>query len=98
MAQFSNFILEEENSMSRPIRHFRTALMAGALFLPALVAGCSAHAGYYDPYYHDHYTWDSHERVYYNQWEGETHRQHVDFKKRNNDEQKEYYTWRHDHH
>ena len=41
------------------------------------------------------------ETVYYQKWETETHRQHVDQKQRSNDEQKEYSDWRQkqdDHH
>lgn len=82
---------------SRSLKYLRCVIMAGAFLLPAFVAGCSAHAGYYDPYYHDYYRWDGHERVYYNQWEVETHRPHMDFKRRPADEQKGYYTWRHNH-
>jgi hypothetical protein len=38
--------------------------------------------------------------VYYNQWEHDTHRDHVDLKQRNAADQKEYWDWRHkdDHH
>jgi hypothetical protein len=74
-----------------------TALFAAVLAAPMLFSGCSVHAGYrtYDPYYGDYHTWDNGEVVYYNQWEHDTHRDHRDFRKRSPDEQKEYYTWRH---
>jgi hypothetical protein len=58
--------------------------------------GCTVHAGYYDPYYHDHHSVNG-EVVYYGQWESETHREHREFKQRNKDEQKEYWDWRHKH-
>ena len=35
--------------------------------------------------------------VYYQNWEGETHREHRDFRRRNSEEQKEYWDWRHKH-
>jgi hypothetical protein len=42
--------------------------------------------------------WDDHERVYYNQWVGEIHRDaHRDFRKLKKDEQKQYWDWRHQH-
>lgn len=43
----------------------------------------------------------SQETVYYNQWEHDTHREHVDLSKRSADEQREYAEWRRsrdDHH
>ncbi len=35
------------------------------------------------------------ETAYYNRWERETHREHVDLARRNAAEQKEYWDWRH---
>lgn len=43
-----------------------------------------------------HY-WNHDEVVYYQNWEHETHRQHVDFKNRSQSEQNEYWQWRHKH-
>jgi len=34
------------------------------------------------------------EEPHYEQWERETHRQHVDFSKRTEDEQRDYWQWR----
>lgn len=70
-------------------------LLAMALVAPA-ITGCAVHARVYDPYYHDYHYWPA-EQGYYVQWENESHRQHEDFKKRNKDEQKEYWDWRHSH-
>jgi hypothetical protein len=42
----------------------------------------------------------SQETVYYQQWEHDTHRQHVDLNRRSAEEQREYQDWRrsqHDH-
>jgi hypothetical protein len=85
--------------MSRGYRYLSTLLLAGAIAAPAMISGCAAHAEYrvYDPYHSDYHAWNHDEVVYYGQWETETHRQHVDYKKRKGDEQKEYWDWRHQH-
>ncbi len=89
------------NMLSRKISSgLLSGLFAGALAATALTTtGCTVHAGYYDPYYHDYHPVDG-EVVYYNQWERDTHRDHVDLKRRNAADQKEYWDWRHkdDHH
>jgi hypothetical protein len=61
-----------------------------------VMTGCATHR-VYDPYYHDYHQWNQPEQVYYQQWEGETHRDHRDLNQRAADEQKEYWTWRHNH-
>jgi hypothetical protein len=71
-------------------------LLASALGTAALTTGCTVHARYYDPYYHDYHP-VSGEVVYYSQWEKETHRGHVDLDKRNDADKKEYWNWRHKH-
>jgi hypothetical protein len=79
------------------LRKINSCLLAAAIAAPVLITGCAVHAhAYYDPYYHDYHPIDG-EVVYYNQWETETHRQHVDLQHRNKDEQKEYWDWRHKH-
>ena len=80
----------------------RSILVVAALVLPVISGGCSARVGvgyrYYDPYHSDYHVWDDHERVYYNQWVGETHRDaHRDYRKLKKNEQKEYWDWRHQH-
>ena len=74
-------------------------VFAAALSIAPLLTGCTVHARYYDPYYHDYHP-ASGEVVYYNQWERDSHHDHVELKKRNKEEQKEYWDWRHkqDHH
>jgi hypothetical protein len=61
---------------------------------PLFTTGCAVHARVYDPYHRDYHGWAG-ETVYYNQWEHDTHRQHEDFNKRNRDDQKAYWDWRH---
>jgi hypothetical protein len=70
-------------------------LLAFALALPVISTGCGGGPRYYDPYYHDYHYWGPDEEAYYRRWEGETHRDHREWRDRNRDEQKEYYTWRH---
>jgi hypothetical protein len=85
--------------MSRGHRTVASFFLAAALFAPVVFSGCSARASYrvYDPGHEDYHVWDSNEGVYYQRWEVETHRDHRDFGKRNADEQKEYWNWRHGH-
>ena len=76
-----------------------SSLFAAMLSTAVLTTGCAVHA-YYDPYYHDYHPVGG-EVVYYNQWERDTHRDHVDLNKRNDADKKEYWDWRHksdDHH
>jgi hypothetical protein len=74
-------------------------VLASALISPVMLDGSAARASYhtYDPYYTDYHRWDDHETTYYVQWEAETHREHPDFEKRDKNEQKEYWDWRHNH-
>jgi hypothetical protein len=84
-------------TFSRALTTFALSL---ALVAALVVGGCSARVGYrsYDPYYNDYHTWDHSEITYYRQWETNTHRDHKDFDKRNKDEQKEYWDYRHNQH
>ena len=61
--------------------------------------GCGVHAyRVHDPYYNDDHRWNRGEAGYYQRWEVETHHDHVDFRTRNTDEQKQYWDWRHNQH
>ncbi len=84
----------------RRYRYASSILLAVALFSPVVFSGCAVRASYrvYDPGHADYHVWDDNEVVYYQRWEVETHHDHREFKKRHSDEQKEYWTWRHDHH
>lgn len=82
----------------------RVILVPGVLATAAIIPGC-VHHGYsegvdvrvYDTDHHDYHAWDNTEVTYYSRWEGETHRDHREFKDRNADEQREYWNWRHSH-
>lgn len=83
--------------MRSVLRRLASTLLFAAMASTTLFSGCAVHARIYDPYYHDYHTWNDHEMVYYSQWERETHRDHADFKQRNDADQREYWTWRHSH-
>jgi hypothetical protein len=79
---------------------FGALLLAAALASSLASVGCEHHHYYrvYDPYYTDYHVWNHDEVVYYNRWAAENHRDaNRDFRKLNKDEQKEYWTWRHNH-
>ena len=79
-------------------RNLSSIVLAAVFSSSLLIAGCAARVTYHDGYYNDDHVWNRNERGFYARWEGETHRNHVDFARRPEPEQKEYYTWRHDHH
>ena len=82
----------------RFLRRFGSyGLLTTVLIIASVGTGCEVRAGYYDPYYHDQHRWAV-EEPYYSRWEGETHRQHEDFRRRSKQEQKEYWDWRHHQH
>jgi hypothetical protein len=70
---------------------------AAAIVGSSFLAGCTVHAGYYDPYYRDRHTWVV-EQPYYSRWEADTHRRHEEFRHRKRQEQHEYWEWRHHQH
>jgi hypothetical protein len=84
------------------LRNLSSAFIALAVASPLVLTSCAARVetGYrvHDSYYNDDHVWDNNEVVFYSRWEAETHRDHRDFRKRSADEQKEYYTWRHNQH
>ncbi|MGA8223113.1 MAG: hypothetical protein WB780_15800 [Candidatus Acidiferrales bacterium] len=85
--------------MRHAYRLLSSLFFMAALISPVAITGCAARASYrvYDPYYNDYHSWDHHEDVYYQRWEADTRRDHRDFDKRDKDEQKEYWNWRHNH-
>lgn len=88
--------------MRRISQHLMGFVFALALLSPTIITGCAARVGYgyrvYDPGRADYHAWDRDEDAYYRHWEGDTHRRHEDFRKRTPDEQKDYFSWRHNQH
>ena len=74
----------------------RALVVAASLVLPAVIGACATHE-YYDPEYRVYHRWDGNERGYYNRWEVENHRHHVDFFNLKDDDRRAYWHWRHDH-
>ena len=79
------------------MRNFAPLILAAVLAAPVLSTGCAGSVRFYDPYYHDYHPWAG-EVTYYGQWETNTHRDHVEFNKRNDSDKKEYWDWRHSQH
>lgn len=69
------------------MRHLSRLLVAAALTLPLLAIGCTENQT----------TYTTAEQPHYLQWEHDTHRDHVDWEKRSNDEHKQYWDWRKSH-
>lgn len=86
--------------MRHALRFGSSLLLAAVLISPVAISGCAERASYrvYDHDHDDYHRWNHHETTFYFQWETETHREHRDFDKRHDDEQREYWKWRHDHH
>ena len=77
----------------------RSVLLAGVMACAMLGTACAHHYyRVYDPYYSDYHVWNHDEVVYYERWANETHRDpHRDFRHLPQNEQKEYWDWRHSH-
>jgi hypothetical protein len=81
--------------MRLPFRKLSSLLLAVVVASPFIFSGRTAHARYYDTGCGDYHVWDHNEIIYYSRWENQSHREHRDFKKRSEAEQKEYWAWRH---
>ncbi len=79
-------------------RYIGPLVLAAALVSPVVISGCAEHVRVYDAEYRDYHDWNHHEIVYYQRWEGETHRTHLDFDRRSEEEKREYWKWRHGQH
>lgn len=85
--------------MSRASRLLHSLLLGGALLFSMAGLACEHHYyRVYDPYYTDYHVWNHDEDFYYHRWTEESHRDgHRDFRSLPPQEQKEYWTWRHNH-
>jgi len=85
--------------MSLVSHSLRLVLLAGAVAGSLAGIACEHHYyRVYDPYYTDYHTWNRSEDVYYHRWADENHHDsHRDFRKLPPNEQKDYWTWRHNH-
>ncbi len=69
------------------MRKLGRLLLIPALMIPLLATGCVPHR-----------QWGPGEETYYVQWEGATHRSHVDYDHRSKADQRAYWNWRKHHH
>ena len=86
--------------MSRGSHVLSSMLLGGALVFSVAGLACEHHHYYrvYDPYYTDYHDWNHDEDDYYRRWASETHHDpNRDFRKLPSGEQREYWTWRHNH-
>jgi len=85
--------------MSLVSHSLRLVLLAGAVAGSLAGIACEHHYyRVYDPYYTDYHTWNRSEDVYYHRWADENHHDtHRDFRKLPPNEQKDYWTCRHNH-
>jgi hypothetical protein len=78
--------------MRSMFRNFAPLLLATGLAVPLLVAGCQSQAPAPAA------TQAAPQDDSYSRWEQDTHREHVDISKRNDDERKQYNDWKASHH
>jgi hypothetical protein len=98
LASPKQLTLSEEDMRPR-LQSIISLFLATALAAAGLA--CAKRHHYYrvyDPYYTDYHVWNDDEVVFYRQWTTETHRDASrEFRKIPPEEQKEYWTWRHNH-
>ncbi len=82
--------------MNSPAKKLTHLLLAMSLVAAVFGTGCTAHARVYDSYGHQYRAWAP-ESGFYVQWESETHRRHMDFHRRDDNDRNDYWRWRHDH-
>ena len=78
------------------LNHGMFALMLSATLASAsAMTGCAGDGLVYDSYGHQYHRWDRGEQRFYRQWEIGTHRGHMDFHRRDPEDQRTYWGWRH---
>ena len=84
----------------RPRSLLRTlpAIFVGALSVTSVTAlsGCMG-TRYHDPVFNDNHRWNDREEAAYRRWEAERRLEHIEFQRRRDEEQREYWRWRHYH-
>ena len=74
-------------------------LYPARLALITLFVGLTACATHHRTYYEEGgEVWGPGEVTYYSQWEVETHRPHVEWERRGDDDHHAYWAWRREHH
>jgi hypothetical protein len=70
--------------------------LAGMLAVGS-IAACSRNRDVYDPASSTYHRWNSREDAAYRRWETDRQMTHLEYSRRAADEQRAYWTWRHDH-
>ena len=87
--------------MKRLTKRISNGVFILFLGLSAVLAtsGCAARVGVYDAGHGDYHRWDANEdRAYHSYWaEAHPHDPYRDYGKLNQNEQKDYWNWRHSH-
>jgi hypothetical protein len=75
----------------------RVPVIAAGILSTTSIASCAHRNNVYDPVYSDNHRWNAREDAAYRRWEAERNSPHADYSRRNADEQRSYWQWRHNH-
>jgi hypothetical protein len=75
----------------------RAPFVVAAIVASTSVTSCAHPYEYADTAHNDRHRWDSREDAAYRRWEAERRVDHLEFARRNEEEQRTYWTWRHSH-
>jgi hypothetical protein len=82
-------------------RFLTSALLGAALMIPMAIAPTALRADdkhvYHDKDHNDDHHWDSHEDKAYRMYVKENHRKYTSFDRLHDDDQQNYWRWRHTH-
>ena len=85
-------------------RFLNAALLGAALIIPVSMAPTALRAQdhkaavtFHDKQHNDDHEWNSHEDQAYRMYAKQNHRKYSDFSKLNDNDQQNYWGWRHDH-
>lgn len=77
------------------VTRFMIAVLLAAPVTFGACAGNRIEDRVYDPFYGDYHRWNRSELGFYQRWEAEMRRPHVDFGRRPVEDQRAYFAWRH---
>jgi len=81
-------------------RFWKQVLLCATLAAPITLKPIALQAEdrkYHDAKHNDDHEWNSHEDRAYRMWVKERHRKYVDFAKLKENDQQDYWAWRHEH-
>jgi hypothetical protein len=83
--------------MPSKIKLIGRSCLVACLFAVVAASGCAGRVRVYDNYHSDWHRWDGYENQEYHAYWNERHERYRDYKRLNKDEQRNYWSWRHDH-